>query len=138
MTQYTTRIDEYVSKDKTFIEDEQDFFDHIDTIKLNHFEGKVNIPTTEFKHGKTVKTNHISNVFVTLELLEKGMLRHMLWVDSKSNGNGYEVLKDGYVISLEYENEEESVGCTKYFIYEPKDAESAFEMFTKICTMYKL
>lgn len=136
MAQYTTRIDEYVSKEKTFIENEQDFFDHIDTIKLNHFEGKVNIPTSEFKHGKTVKTNHISNVFVTLELLEKGMLRNMRWLESKNQGCGYEVLKDGYVISLEYENEEESIGCTKYFIYE--DAESAFEMFTKICAMYKL
>lgn len=138
MSQYTTRIDEYVSKEKTFIENEQDFFDHIDTIKLNYFEGTVNKPTTELKHGKTVKTNHFSSVFVTLELLEKGMLRHMRWVDRESKGNGYEVLKDGYVISLEYENEEESVGCTKYFIYEPKDAESVFEMFTKICTMYKL
>ena len=138
MAQYTTQLDEYVSKDKTFITDEQDFYDHIDTIKLNHFEGRVNIPTTELKHGKTIKTNHFSNVFVTLELLEKGMLRQMRWVDSKSKGNGYEVLKDGYVISLEYENEEESIGCTKYFIYEPQDAESAFEMFTKICAMYKL
>lgn len=138
MAQYSMRLDEYVSEKKTFIEDEQDFYDHIDTIKLNHFEGKINIPTTEFKHGKTVKTNHFSNVFVTLELLEKGMLRQMRWSESKSNGSGYEVLKDGYVISLEYENEEESVGCTKYFIYEPHEAASAFEMFTKICAMYKL
>lgn len=136
MTKYSTSLDEYVSKEKTFIKDEQDYYDHIDTIKLNHFEGKINIPTTEFKHGKSVKTNHFSSVVVTLELLEKGMLRHMRWVESKEEGNGYEVLKDGYVVSLEYENEEESIGCTKYFIYQ--DAESAFEMFTKICAMYKL
>lgn len=137
MTKYSTNLDEYVSKDKSFIESEQEFFDHINTIKLNHFEGKVNIPTTEFKHGKSVKTNHISNVFVTLELLEKGMLRDMRWLESKSKGCGNEVLKDGYMISMEYINEEESIGCTKYFIYEPQDAESAFEMFTKICAMYK-
>jgi hypothetical protein len=136
MTKYSTSLDEYVSKDKTFFETEQDFFDHIDTIKLNHFEGKVNIPTTELKHGKSIKTNHFSSVIVTLELLEKGMLRQMRWLESKNKGCGHEVLKDGYVVSLEYENEEESVGCTKYFIYQ--DAESAFEMFTKICTMYKL
>ena len=136
MAQYTTRINEYVSKDKTFINDEQDFYDHIDTIKLNHFEGKINIPTTEFKHGKTIKTNHFSSVFVTLELLEKGMLRQMRWLESQNKGCGYEVLKDGYVVSLEYENEEKSIGCTKYFIYQ--DAELAFEMFTKTCAMYKL
>ena len=136
MAQYSMNINEYVSKEKTFIDNEQDFYDHIDTIKLNHFEGKVNVPTTELKHGKTIRTNHFSSVFVTLELLEKGMLRQMRWLESQSKGCGYEVLKDGYVVSLEYENEEESIGCTKYFIYQ--DAESAFEMFTKTCAMYKL
>lgn len=35
-------------------------------------------------------------------------------------------------------SEEEAVGCIKYFIYEPHEAASAFEMFTKICAMYKL
>lgn len=137
MAQYSTHLDEYVSKEKSYIESEEEFFDHIDTIKLNYFEGTVNKPTTELKHGKTIKTNHISNVFVNLELLEKGMLRDMRWLESKSKGCGYEVLKDGYLISLEYENEEESIGCTKYFIYEPQDAESAFEMFNKIRAMYK-
>ena len=136
MAQYSMNINEYVSKEKTFIDNEQDFYDHIDTIKLNHFEGKVNVPTTELKHGKTIRTNHFSSVFVTLELLEKGMLRQMRWLESQNKGCGYEVLKDGYVVSLEYENEEESIGCTKYFIYQ--DAESAFEMFTKTCAMYKL
>lgn len=135
MTKYSTSLDEYVSKEKSFIESDQEFFDHIDTIKLNYFEGTVNKPTTEFKHGKTIKVKHISNVFVTLELLEKGMLRNMRWLESKNQGCGYEVLKDGYVVSLEYENEEESIGCTKYFIYE--DAEAAFEMFNKIRAMYK-
>ena len=137
MAQYSTNLDEYVSKEKSSIENEQDFFDHIDTIKLNFFEGKINKPTTEFKHGKSVKVNHVSNVFVTLELLEKGMLRDMRWLESKNKGCGNEVLKDGYMISMEYINEEESIGCTKYFIYEVQDAESAFEMFTKICAMYK-
>ena len=136
MTKYSNSLKEYVSEKKTFIDNEQDFFDHIDTIKLNHFEGKVNVPTTELKHGKTIRTNHFSSVFVTLELLEKGMLRQMRWLESQNKGCGYEVLKDGYVVSLEYENEEESIGCTKYFIYQ--DAESAFEMFTKTCAMYKL
>ena len=136
MAQYSMNINEYVSKQKTFIKSDEEFYEHIDTIKLNYFEGKINKPTTEFKSGKTVKVNHISNVFVTLELLEKGMLRQMRWLESKSEGSGYEVLKDGYVVSLEYENEEESIGCTKYFIYQ--DAESAFEMFTKTCAMYKL
>lgn len=135
MTKYSTSLDEYVSKDKTFFETEQDFFNYIDTIKLNYFEGTVNKPTTELKHGKTIKVKHISNVFVTLELLEKGMLRNMRWLESKNQGCGYEVLKDGYVVSLEYENEEESIGCTKYFIYD--DAEAAFEMFNKIRAMYK-
>lgn len=135
MTKYSTSLSEYVSKEKSFIESEQEFFDHIDTIKLNYFEGTVNKPTTEFKHGKTIKVKHISNVFVTLELLEKGMLRQMRWLESKNQGCGYEVLKDGYLVSLEYENEEESIGCTKYFIYE--DAEAAFEMFNKIRAMYK-
>lgn len=138
MAKYSRNINEYVAKDKTFIEDEQDYYDHIDTIKLNHFEGKINIPTTEFKRGKNVKTNHFSDVFVTLEVLEKGMLRQMRWLEAKNEGCGYEVLKDGYVITLEYENEEESIGCTKYFIYERGEADSAFEMFTKICNMYKL
>lgn len=136
MTKYSNSLKEYVSEKKTFIDNEQDFFDHIDTIKLNYFEGKVNVPTTELKHGKTIRTNHFSSVFVTLELLEKGMLRQMRWLESQNKGCGYEVLKDGYVVSLEYENEEESIGCTKYFIYQ--DAESAFEMFTKTCAMYKL
>jgi Aminopeptidase C len=135
MTKYSTSLNEYVSKEKSFIKSEQEFFDHIDTIKLNYFEGTVNKPTTELKHGKTIKVKHISNVFVTLELLEKGMLRNMRWLESKNQGCGYEVLKDGYVVSLEYENEEESIGCTKYFIYE--DAEAAFEMFNKIRAMYK-
>ena len=135
MTKYSTSLNEYVSKEKSFIESEQEFFEHINTIKLNRFEGKVNIPTTEFKHGKSVKTNHISSVIVTLELLEKGMLRDMRWLESTSKGCGYEVLKDGYLVSLEYENEEESIGCTKYFIYQ--DAEAAFEMFNKIRAMYK-
>ena len=135
MTKYSTSLGEYVSKEKSFIESDQEFFDHIDTIKLNYFEGTVNKPTTEFKHGKTIKVKHISNVFVTLELLEKGMLRNMRWLESKNQGCGYEVLKDGYLVSLEYENEEESIGCTKYFIYQ--DAEAAFEMFNKIRAMYK-
>ena len=135
MTKYSTSLSEYVSKEKSFIESDQEFFDHIDTIKLNYFEGTVNKPTTEFKHGKTIKVKHISNVFVTLELLEKGMMRDMRWLESKNKGCGYEVLKDGYMVSLEYENEEESIGCTKYFIYE--DAEAAFEMFNKIRAMYK-
>lgn len=135
MTKYSTSLNEYVSKEKSFIKSEQEFFDHIDTIKLNYFEGTVNKPTTELKHGKSIKVKHISNVFVTLELLEKGMLRNMRWLESKNQGCGYEVLKDGYVVSLEYENEEESIGCTKYFIYE--DAEAAFEMFNKIRAMYK-
>lgn len=135
MTKYSNSLDEYVSKEKSFIESDQEFFDHIDTIKLNYFEGTVNKPTTELKHGKSIKVKHISNVFVTLELLEKGMLRNMRWLESKNQGCGYEVLKDGYVVSLEYENEEESIGCTKYFIYE--DAEAAFEMFNKIRAMYK-
>ena len=135
MTKYSTSLSEYVSKEKSFIESDQEFFDHIDTIKLNYFEGTVNKPTTEFKHGKTIKVKHISNVFVTLELLEKGMMRDMKWLESKNQGCGYEVLKDGYLVSLEYENEEESIGCTKYFIYE--DAEAAFEMFNKIRAMYK-
>ena len=135
MTKYSTSLSEYVSKEKSFIESDQEFFDHIDTIKLNSFEGTVNKPTTEFKHGKTIKVKHISNVFVTLELLEKGMMRDMRWLESKNKGCGYEVLKDGYMVSLEYENEEESIGCTKYFIYE--DAEAAFEMFNKIRAMYK-
>lgn len=137
MAQYSTKLDEYVSKKKTFIENEQEFFDHINTIKLNRFEGTVNIPTTEHKGGKDVKVKHISNVFVTLEILEKGMLRDMRWLESTSKGCGYEVLKDGYLVSLEYENEEESIGCTKYFIYEVQDAEAAFEMFNKIRAMYK-
>ena len=135
MTKYSTSLSEYVSKEKSYIENEQEFFDHINTIKLNYFEGTVNKPTTEFKHGKTIKVKHISNVFVTLELLEKGMMRDMRWLESKNQGCGYEVLKDGYLVSLEYENEEESIGCTKYFIYE--DAEAAFEMFNKIRAMYK-
>ena len=135
MTKYSTSLSEYVSKEKSYIENEQEFFDHINTIKLNYFEGTVNKPTTEFKHGKTIKVKHISNVFVTLELLEKGMMRDMRWLESKNQGCGYEVLKDGYMVSLEYENEEESIGCTKYFIYE--DAEAAFEMFNKIRAMYK-
>lgn len=135
MTKYSTSLSEYVSKEKSYIENEQEFFDHINTIKLNYFEGTVNKPTTELKHGKTIKVKHISNVFVTLELLEKGMMRDMRWLESKNQGCGYEVLKDGYLVSLEYENEEESIGCTKYFIYE--DAEAAFEMFNKIRAMYK-
>lgn len=137
MAQYSTHLDEYVSKEKSYIESEQEFFDHIDTIKLNYFEGTVNKPTTEHKNGKTIKVKHISNVFVNLELLEKGMLRDMRWLGPKNKGYGHEVLKDGYLISLEYENEEESIGCTKYFIYEIQDAESAFEMFNKIRAMYK-
>lgn len=135
MTKYSTSLGEYVSKEKSFIENEQEFFDHIDTIKLNHFEGTVNKPTTEFKHGKSVKVKHISNVYVTLEILEKGMMRGMRWLESTSKGCGYEVLKDGYLIVLEYENEEESIGCTKYYIYE--DAEAAFEMFNRIRAMYR-
>lgn len=138
MAQYSMDINEYVSKNKVFIKSDEEFYDHIDTIKLNYFEGKINKPTTEFKNGKTVKVNHISNVFITLEMLEKGMLRQMRWLETKNEGCGYEVLKDGYVITLEYENEEESIGCIKHFIYEPHEAESAFEMFTKICAMYKL
>lgn len=137
MAKYSTNIDEYISKEKSYIENEQDFFDRIDTIKLNYFEGTVNKPTTELKGGKSIKVKHISNVFVTLELLEKGMMRDMRWLESKSKGRGYEVLKDGYMISLEYENEEESIGCVKYFIYEPQDADAAFEMFNKIRAMYK-
>lgn len=135
MTKYSTSLSEYVSKEKSYIENEQEFFDHINTIKLNYFEGTVNKPTTELKGGKTIKVKHISNVFVTLELLEKGMMRDMRWLESKNQGCGYEVLKNGYLVSLEYENEEESIGCTKYFIYE--DAEAAFEMFNKIRAMYK-
>lgn len=137
MAKYSTCLNEYVSEKKSFIEDEQEFFNYIDTIKLNHFEGTVNKPTTEFKNGKSIKIKHVSNVYVTLELLEKDMLRNMRWLESKNCGCGYEVLKDGYLVSLEYENEEESIGCIKYFIYEPQDAEAAFEMYTKICTMYK-
>jgi hypothetical protein len=137
MAKYSTQLDEYVSSKKSFIESEQEFFDHINTIKLNYFEGTVNKPTTEFKNGKSVKVKHISNIYVKLELLEKGMLRDMRWLESKSKGCGYEVLKDGYLVSLEYENEEESIGCTKYFIYEVQDAEAAFDMFNKIRAMYK-
>ena len=137
MAKYTTDINEYIAKDKSFIETEEEFFDHIDTIKLARFNGQVNIPTTEFNHGKSVKKNHISEVYITLELLEKGMLRNMRWLEAKHKGCGYVVLKDGYLVSLEYENEDDSIGCTKYFIYEQYDAESAFEMFTKICAMYK-
>ena len=74
MAQYSMNINEYVSKNKVFIKSDEEFYDHIDTIKLNYFEGKINKPTTEFKSGKTVKVNHISNVFITLELLEKGMI----------------------------------------------------------------
>lgn len=135
MTKYSTSLNEYVSEKKSYIENEQEFFNYIDTIKLNHFEGTVNKPTTEIKHGKSVKVKHISNVYVNLEILEKGMLRNMRWLESTSKGCGYEVLKDGYLVSLEYENEEESIGCTKYYIYE--DAEAAFEMFNRIRTMYR-
>lgn len=137
MAKYSMNINEYVAKDKTYIETEEEFFDHIDTIKLAHFEGKVNIPTTECKRGNTTKVDHISSVFVTLEVFDKGMLRRMRWLEAKNKGCGYEVLKNGYVITVEYENEEDSIGCNKNFIYEPDDADSAFEMFSKICAMYK-
>lgn len=137
MAQFSTNIDEFVSKDREVFHNMDDFYAYIDTIKMNRFEKKVNFPTIECVHNREVKKNHYSDIRVTIELAEKDMLRHMKWIDSNNRGIGNRVLKDCYIVVYEIEAEEESTYTVKYFIYNKEDITDAINMFNTICSLYK-
>lgn len=139
MAKFSSRLEEFISKEVTVLKKMEEFYNHVNTIKLNRFTTKFNIPTQEFDKSKKkyVKVDHYSDVNVTIELLEKGMLRGMKWIDGKKHGVGHEVLKSGYYISLEVTNDDESTYSCKNYLYEDTDAAEAFDMFNRICAMYK-
>ena len=123
MTQYKTDINEYIEENATKIKDEEEFYGHVDTTKL-----KV------FKNGKDDTGVYTK---VTLEYAVKDALRDMKWNDAKNYGVGHKVLKNCYIITYEAEDKDNSIYTFMHYIYEANDADSAFEMMTKICNMLK-
>ena len=123
MAQYKTDINEYIEEKATKITNEEDFFEHADTAKLKVFENG--------KDDTGVYTK------VTLEYAVKDALRDMKWNDTKNYGVGHKVLKSCYIVTYEAEDNDNSTYTNMRYIYEADDAESAFEMMTKICNMLK-
>lgn len=123
MTQYKTDINEYIEENATKIKDEEEFYGHVDTTKLKVFENG--------KDDTGVYTK------VTLEYAVKDALRDMKWNAVKNYGVGHKVLKNCYIITYEAEDNDNSIYTIMRYIYEADDADSAFEMMTKICNMLK-
>lgn len=123
MAQYKTDINEYIEEKATKITDAEEFYEHADTAKLKVFENG--------KDDMGVYTK------VTLEYAIKNTLRGMKWNDAKNYGTGHKVLKSCYIVTYEAEDNDNSTYTTMRYIYEADDADSAFEMMTKICNMLK-
>ena len=123
MTQYKTDINEYIEEKATKITGEDEFYEHVDTAKLKVFENG--------KDDTGVYTK------VTLEYATKDALRDMKWNAAKNYGVGHKVLKSCYIVTYEAEDNDNSTYTIMRYIYEADDAESAFEMMTKICNMLK-
>lgn len=119
MAQYSTKLSDFVSEEKTRFNDPEDFYEHIDTAKLKDIE--------KVKNGVT---HHVK-----LEYACKGVLRGMKWIDSKDYGVGNEVNTTCYIVTYEIEDDDNSMFTSLHYIYNEYEAVDAFDMVTKICNM---
>ena len=120
MAQYSTKLSDFVSDEKTKFNDPEDFYEHIDTAKLKKIE--------KVKNGVT---HHVK-----LEFACKGALRDMKWIDSKNYGVGNEVNTTCYIVTYEIEDDDNSMFTSLHYIYNENEASDAFDMVTKICNMF--
>ena len=119
MAQYSTKLSDFVSEEKTRFNDPEEFYEHIDTAKLKDIE--------KVKNGVT---HHVK-----LEYAYKGALRDMKWIESKDYGVGKEVIKTCYIVTYEIEDDDNSIYTCLHYIYDEYDAADAFDMVTRICNM---